>query len=91
MQNAVGEDAGATRRLQRDRRRGWIWNNCRCGIVVKTPPNNVGKRATTIWYGEHVVTWDMIRLAPRPCKDAVLTAAQVAVQKGGRNQNGVET
>ncbi|MDD4888417.1 MAG: hypothetical protein PHU85_00675 [Phycisphaerae bacterium] len=63
---AVGEDEGATRWLRNARKAGWSWQKYRCGIVVKTPPNSNGRRGTTIWYGEHVVTWDMIRTRPEP-------------------------
>ena len=43
---ALGEDWGLTRRLRLDRTWGWVWNNCRCGIVCKSPPNLDGKRRT---------------------------------------------
>jgi len=62
---APGEDAGVDCELARMRSAGWSWRNCRCGIVAKTPKNVKGKHGTTIWYGEHEVTWCMIRTRPR--------------------------
>ncbi len=65
---AIGEDAGADRELTRMRAAGWTWKHFRGGIVCKTPKNTDGDHATSIWYGAHVVEWEMIRTRPRPPK-----------------------
>ena len=65
-QPAQGMSASVDRCLAELRAQGWTWNNCRCGIVARTPRNRDGKGATTIWYGMHEVSTDMILQRPTP-------------------------
>ena len=65
MKQARGEDRGANRMLRQLRADGEEWTEYRNGIICKTPRNAAGKRATTIWYGAHRVSWEMIRTRPK--------------------------
>jgi hypothetical protein len=61
---AIGDEPGVNRTLSVLRAQGEEWTECRNGIVCKTPRNKQGKRGTTMWYGEHRVDWEMIRMRP---------------------------